>query len=244
VSQADFSGRIAIVTGASRGIGRAAAFALAKAGAHVVALARTVGALEELDDDIKAAGGHATLVPLDLKDGGAIDRLGAALYERWGRLDALFGNAGELGTLSPLGHVEPSVWDEVIAVNLTANFRLIRSLDPLLRASTAGRALFVTSGAARHSHAYWGPYAASKAGLDALVKTYAAEIGQTNVRANIIDPGRVRTRMRAKAMPGEDPMTLPPPEDLLPDILRMLSPDYADNGVTYSFRDKKVIEAG
>ncbi|MCC6982077.1 MAG: SDR family NAD(P)-dependent oxidoreductase [Bauldia sp.] len=237
----DFSGRIAVVTGASRGIGRAAALALAKAGAHVVAVARTVGALEELDDEIKAAGGHATLVPLDLKDSVAIDRMGAALYERWGRVDALFGNAGELGTLAPLGHTEPKVWDDVLAVNLTANYRLIRSLDPLLRASTAGRALFVTSGAAHHNNAYWGPYSVSKAGLEALVRTYAAEIRQTNVRVNILDPGRVRTRMRAQAMPGEDPMILPPPEDLVPDILRMLSPDYDENGVTYSFREKNIV---
>lgn len=230
------AGKIAVVTGASRGIGRAAALALATAGAHVVALARTVGALEELDDEIKVNGGHATLVPADLRDGEAIDRMGAAIHERWGRVDALLGNAGVLGVLSPVGHLDPKVWDEVMAVNLTANYRLIRSLDPLLRASTAGRALFVTSGSARRNPAFWGAYSASKAGLEALVRTYAAEIRQTNVRANIIDPGRMRTRMRAQAMPGEDPMILPPPDEVTPDILRMLSADFDENGTIFNFR--------
>jgi NAD(P)-dependent dehydrogenase (short-subunit alcohol dehydrogenase family) len=183
-------------------------------------------------------------VPLDLRDAAAIDRMGAALHERWGRVDALLGNAGELGTLSPLGHTDPKVWDDVLAVNLTANYRLIRSLDPLLRASTAGRALFITSGASHHNAAYWGPYSVSKAGLEALVRTYAAEIRQSNVRANIFDPGRVRTRMRAQAMPGEDPMTLPPPKDLAPDIVRMLSPEFDENGVTFSFRTRVTERAG
>ncbi len=236
------SGKVAVVTGASRGIGRAASLALALAGAHVVALARTIGALEELDDEIKVNGGHATLVPLDLRDAVAIDRMGAAIHERWGRVDALLGNAGELGTLSPLGHLDPKVWDTVMAVNLTANYRLIRSLDPLLRAAVAGRALFVTSGAAHHNNAFWGAYSVSKAGLEALVKTYAAEVRQTNVRVNLIDPGRTRTRMRGQAMPGENPMTLPPPDEVAPDIVRMLSPEFEDNGTIFNF-SRKTAEA-
>jgi NAD(P)-dependent dehydrogenase (short-subunit alcohol dehydrogenase family) len=226
---ADLKGRIAVVTGASRGIGRAVALALGEAGVHVVAIARTVGAIEELDDAIRAKGGAATLVPLDLRDGPAIDRLGAALYERWGRLDMLLGNAGILGAITPVPHIEPKVFDDVIALNLTANWRLVRSLDPLLRQSDAGRALFVTCGAA--PLAYWGLYAASKAALEAMVKTYAAEMRQTKVKANLIDPGPVRTRLRAQAMPGEDPATLPAPEQAVPAILRMLSPDYLQNGV-------------
>ncbi len=194
--------RIAVVTGASRGIGRAAALALAEAGAHVIAVARTAGGLEELDDAIKAKGGAATLVPLDLKDSAGIDRLGAAIYERWGRLDMLFANAGILGTITPLAHLDPKVWDEAMAVNVTANWRLIRSLDPLLRLSDAGRALFVSSGAARSCRAYWGPYSVSKAALEALVRTYAEEVRKTPIRVAAIDPGRTRTAMREQAMPG------------------------------------------
>src|SRR5882757_9567881 len=179
-----FKDRVAVVTGASRGIGRAAALALAEAGAHVVAVARTVGALEELDDAIRAQGGAATLVPLDLKDSAGIDRLGAAIFSRWGKLDMLLGNAGLLGAITPLAHLEPKVWDDVMAVNVTANWRLIRSLDPLLRQSTAGRAVFLTSGVTYSFPAYWGAYAISKAALEAVVRTYAREVAQTPVRAN------------------------------------------------------------
>jgi NAD(P)-dependent dehydrogenase (short-subunit alcohol dehydrogenase family) len=227
---AELKGRIAVVTGASRGIGRAAALALGAAGVHVVAVARTVGALEELDDAIRATGGAATLVPLDLKDGAAIDRLGAALYERWGRLDMLLGNAGILGAITPVPHIEPKVFDDVLAVNLTANWRLIRSLDPLLRQSDAGRALFVTSDEFRLPIPYWGVYATSKAALETLVKTYAGETRLTRVRANLLNPGPIRTRLRAQAMPGEDPETVRPPEAVVPDILRMLSPDFTQSG--------------
>lgn len=234
-------GRVAVVTGASRGIGRAAALALSSAGAHIVALARTQGALEELDDAIRAGGGQATLVPLDLKDFDALDRLGAALHERWGRLDILLGNAGLLGGLSPLGHFDPKTWDEVMAVNVTANWRLIRSLDPLLRASDAGRAIFVSSGAATKCRAYWGPYSVSKAALDALVRTYAAETVTTAVRVMLVNPGPLRTRMRAAAMPGEDPETLRTPEDLAPHLLRLASPDWTSTGTLFDFPQGRVL---
>jgi NAD(P)-dependent dehydrogenase (short-subunit alcohol dehydrogenase family) len=233
--------RIAVVTGASRGIGRAAALALARAGAHVVALARTQGALEEVDDEIRALGGAATLVPVDLTDYEAIDRLGAALHERWGRLDVLIGNAGILGEVTPLTHVDPKVWDTVMAVNVTANWRLIRSLDPLLRASDAGRAIFVTSGAAHHCKAYWGPYSVSKAALQALVRTYAAETASTAVRAMLVNPGPLRTRMRAAAMPGEDPMTLRTPDDLAPHFVHLASPAWPETGKIYEFAQDRVL---
>jgi NAD(P)-dependent dehydrogenase (short-subunit alcohol dehydrogenase family) len=238
---ADLSGRVAVVTGASRGIGRAAALGLAEAGAHVVAVARTVGGLEELDDAIKAKGGSATLVPLDLKDSAGIDRLGAALYERWGKLDMLLGNAGLLGAITPLGHLEPKVWDEVMAINVTANWRLIRSLDPLLRKAEAGRALFLTSSASLRGQPFHGLYAASKAALNALVRTYAAEVATTRVKANLLSPGPVRTRMRAQSRPGEDPEMVPHPESLVPHLLRMLSPDYTESGVLYDVPSGKNI---
>lgn len=235
------TGRVAVVTGASRGIGEAAALALAKAGAHVVAVARTVGGLEALDDLIKAAGGTATLVPLDLKDYPGIDRLGAALYERFGRLDMLLANAGLLGAITPLHHLDPKVFEEVMAVNVTANYRLIRSLDPLLRQSDAGRALFVTSGATRRCRPYWGAYSASKAALEALVRTWAAEVATTALKVNLLDPGRVRTRMRAQAAPGEDPLTLPEPATLAPAILRMLSPGTTEHGVLHAAAEGETV---
>ena len=201
-------GRISVITGASRGLGAAIAKRFAGEGSHVVLVARTVGGLEEVDDAIRAEGGAATLVPLDLTEFDRIDEMGAALARRFGRIDVLVGNAGILGTLSPMGHIETQVWDRVIAVNLTANWRLIRSFDPLLRASDSGRAIFVTSGAAGGAHPYWGAYAASKAALEAMVKTWAGEVTKTPVKVNLVDPGALRTSMRAEAYPGEDPMTL------------------------------------
>ena len=228
-------GRVAVITGASRGIGYQAAKGFAAAGAHVVAVARTVGGLEELDDEIRAAGGGATLVPLDLKDFDGIDRLGGALYDRWGRLDIFFANAGILGQLSPLGHIPPKVWDEVMAVNVTANWRLIRSLDPLLRQSDAGRALFMSSGAARNCRPFWGPYSVSKAALEALARTYAGEVRNTLIRVVVIDPGRTRTAMRAQAMPGEDPATLPHPSEIVPPLIEMASPGFDRTDVLYDF---------
>jgi NAD(P)-dependent dehydrogenase (short-subunit alcohol dehydrogenase family) len=233
--------RVAVVTGASRGIGRAAALAFAEAGAHIVALARTQGALEELDDAIREKGSTATLVPVNLKDFDALDRLGAAIHERWGKLDVLLGNAGILGELAPITHIDQPVWDEVMAINVTANYRLIRSLDPLLRASDAGRAIFVSSGAAHKCTAYWGPYSISKAALEALVRTYAAETVTTPVRAMLLNPGPLRTNMRRTAMPGEDPMTLKTPEDLAPHILKLALPDWSETGKIYDFPNGGVV---
>jgi NAD(P)-dependent dehydrogenase (short-subunit alcohol dehydrogenase family) len=233
---------VAVVTGASRGLGYGLAKALAREGAHVIAVARTVGGLEELDDEIGAIGGTATLVPADLKDFAAIDRLGAAIFERWKQLDILIGNAGVLGQLSPLGHIDPKVWDEAVAVNLTANWRLIRSLDPLLRAAPAGRAVFVTSGAVQNLRAYWGSYSVTKAALEALVKTYAAEISKTEVRANLFNPGATRTAMRAKAFPGEDPGRLPAPDDVAVAALPLCLSSCSSNGSIFDFQDGKLSE--
>jgi len=226
----ELSGKVVLVTGASRGIGYAAGIEAARRGAHVIAVARTVGGLEELDDAIQAEGGSTTLVPLDLRDGDAIDRLGAAIFERWGHLDGLVANAGQLGVLSPVAHIKPDDFDKVMAVNVTANYRLLRSLDLLLRQSEAGRAVFVSSGSARSARPFWGLYAASKAALDALVKSYAGEVASTQVRANVFYPGVVRTAMRAKAMPGEDPNTLPTPAEVAPQLIDMLSPSLDENG--------------
>ncbi len=231
-----YSGKIALVTGASRGIGRAAAIALGREGAHVICVARTVGGLEETDDAIQKAGGSATLVPLNLKDFAAIDRLGASIFERWKKLDMFLGNAAILGVLTPLAHLDPKVFQELLDINITANWRLIRSLDPLLQQSDAGRVLFVSSAAARRHTPYWGGYAMSKAALEMLAFTYAAECGGTKVKVNALDPGPVRTMMRMKAMPGEDPATLPRPEELTPMILEALSPSNDKNGELIKFR--------
>lgn len=238
------SGRIALITGASRGIGRAVALELARAGAHVIALARTQGGLEELDDAIRAEAGEATLVPCDLKDFAALDRLGAAIFERWKKLDIFIGNGGLLGPITPLAHVDPPKWDEVLAVNVTANWRLIRSLDLPLRASDAGRVVFVSSGAghAAYLKPYWGPYAISKAALDALGRTYAAETETTsNVKVMLVNPGPIRTRMRAAAMPGEDPSVLKPPEDLAPKIVALSSPAWTQTGKLYDFPRDEIL---
>ena len=214
--------KIALVTGASRGIGRASALALAKAGAQVVAVARTQGGLEELDDEIRAATGRpATLVPLDVSDGDALDQLGFALHQRFARLDILVHAAGVLGPLTPVAHIEPKHWDVVVAANLTAPYRLIRTTEPLLRAAPAARAIFLTSSRAHRPRAFWGPYGATKAGLENLVRTWADELEQTPIRAVLLEPGAMRTHMRAEAMPGEDPETLPDPSEIGPLIVEL-----------------------
>ncbi len=238
------AGRVALVTGASRGIGRAVALELARRGAHVIALARTQGALEELDDAIRAMGGEATLVPCDIKDFDALDRLGAAIHQRWGKLDILVGNAGILGPLTPIAHCDPDKWEQVFGVNVTANYRLLRSLDPLLRASDAGRVVFISSGAAQKSDftAYWGPYAASKSALDAIVRTYAAEtLNVSKVRVMSVNPGPLRTRMRAAAMPGEDPATLRTPEEFAPKVADLCSPEWSETGKIYDFPSDQLL---
>jgi NAD(P)-dependent dehydrogenase (short-subunit alcohol dehydrogenase family) len=232
------TGRLALVTGASRGIGAAVAKAFAREGAHIIATARTQGGLEELDDAIRGMGCEAaTLLPADLTEFDLIDRLGAAIYERFGRLDILVGNAGILGPLSPVAHIDPPDWDRVLAINLTANYRLIRSMEPLLRLSPAGRAIFATSGAADGKHAYWGSYAVSKGALEVLVSTWAAEMENTTVRANLINPGGTRTRMRAEAFPGEDPKTLPTPEEVAEAYVPLAEAGCMLNGARIEARD-------
>src|SRR5882724_2513818 len=233
--------RIALVTGASRGIGYATARALAKAGAHVFAVARTQGGLEELDDEIRKDGGSATLVPLNLTDFDGIARLGAALHERHGKLDILVGNAGVAGPSSPLGHIEMKPWNDVMAINVSANFQLIRCMEPLLKKSDAGRAVFVTSGAANKASAYLGPYAASKAALETLVRVWARETAATPVRANLFDPGPIRTRMRATVFPGEDPLTLDTPEQAAEFIVPMCAPDWTETGKFYVYKTRTLM---
>lgn len=230
-------GRVTLVTGASRGIGYAAAIELAKAGSHIIATARTQGGLEDLDDAIRKVGGECTVVPMDFKMMDGIDQLGGAIYERWGRLDGLLANAGVLGEIAPVPHIAPKKMDEVLAVNVTANFRLIRSMEPLLMASPSGRAVFMSSRAAVSRKAFWGAYAASKAALDAMVQCWADETEKTNLRINLVNPGPVRTQMRAKAMPGEDPDTLPKPADIAKRLVPLLAPAWKTHGEIISFRD-------
>ena len=229
-SELDLSGRVALVTGASRGIGYFIARELATAGAHVIAVARTVGGLEELDDEVKQAGGQTTLVPLDLADMAGIDRLGGAIHERWGKLDVMVANAGVVGVLGPIGHIEAKVFDKVMLLNVNAVWRLMRTTDPLLRLSDAGRAILMSSGAAHSARAFWGPYAASKAALEALARSWADETKNTALRVNSVNPGATRTAMRAQAMPGEDPMTLPHPSEVAKKIVALASPDLTETG--------------
>jgi NAD(P)-dependent dehydrogenase (short-subunit alcohol dehydrogenase family) len=238
----DLTGRIALVTGASRGIGYFTAKSLAAAGAHVIAVARTVGGLEELDDEVRRGGkGGLTLVPLDLIDLPGIDRLGGQIHERWGKLDILVANAGVLGTISPIGHVEAKVFDRVMAVNVTATWRLMRSVDPLLKLSDAGRALILSSGAAHSAKAYWGPYAASKAAVEALARSWADEAKNMALKVNSVDPGATRTAMRAQAMPGEDPMTLPHPSEIGARIAAIASPAEMRTGQIYQAKHDRWI---
>jgi NAD(P)-dependent dehydrogenase (short-subunit alcohol dehydrogenase family) len=231
-------GKVAVVTGASRGIGKATALALAKEGAHIIAVARTIGALEALDDEIKAVSGNAaTLVPLDITDFDALDRLGGVIMEKYGKLDILIANAGFLADITPVSHLKPKTFDKLMNVNVTANYRLIRSLDPLLRAADHGRAVFMgSSNVARNPRHFWGGYATSKAALECLVKTYAQEIERSNLRVNILNPGPIRTAMRAKAAPGEDASKLDTPEDLMPLMMQLCSPEFNDNGIVADYK--------
>ncbi len=223
-------GQIALITGASRGIGKACALKLAAQGAHCILVAKTTGGLEEVDDEINALGGTATLVPMNLTDYPAIDRLGASLYERYGKLDILIGNAGILGKLSPMGHIDTKDWDQVLAVNLTANWRLLRSMDPLLRQSQGGRVVMMTSSVAAKPRAYWGIYAISKAALENMTLTYGEEVLKTNIKINLVDPGATATRMRAEAFPGEDPATLKSPEDVAEIVMGLCGPECSSHG--------------
>ncbi|MEP9397288.1 SDR family NAD(P)-dependent oxidoreductase [Mesorhizobium sp. KR2-14] len=237
----NLSGRIALVTGASRGIGYQIAKQMAAAGAHVIAVARTVGGLEDLDDEIKAAGGQATLVPLDLTDMGGIDRLGGAINERWGKLDILVANAGVLGVIAPIGHVEAKVFEKVMAVNVTSTWRMIRSVDPLLRKSDAGRAILLSSGVAHSARAFWAPYAASKAAVEVLGRSWADETRNMPLRVNCVNPGATRTAMRAQAMPGENPDTLPTPAEIAAKILPLASPTLRETGMLFEAREERFV---
>ncbi|SCW29134.1 NAD(P)-dependent dehydrogenase, short-chain alcohol dehydrogenase family [Rhizobium mongolense subsp. loessense] len=238
----DLKNRIALVTGASRGIGYFTALELAKAGAHVIACARTVGGLEELDDAIKAAGGSATLVPFDLADMNAIDALGASIFERWGKLDILVANAGVLGVISPIGHIEAKTFEKVMNINVTATWRLIRSVDPLLTRSDAGRAVIISSAAAHKCRPFWGPYSASKAAVEALARTWAGESRSTALRITSVDPGATRTAMRAQAVPGEDPATLPHPSEVAKAILPLVGPDVTETGKLFIVRENRLVD--
>lgn len=233
-------GKVALVTGATRGIGAGVTLALARKGAHIIMVGRTTGALEEMDDAVQELGAEATLVPLDLMDYDGIDRLGGHVAKNWGKLDILIGNAGILGPISPVGHIPPKDWDKLMAINVNANYRLIRSFDPLLKAADAGRAIFVTSTVAESCRAYWGGYATTKAALNCLVKTYANEVANTTaIKANIINPGPIRTAMRSTAMPGEDPENLDTPHDIAPLFVKMSLPEFQANGQIISYTDYK-----
>lgn len=237
----NLSGKVALVTGASRGIGYFTALELAKAGAHVVACARTVGGLEDLDDAIKAIGGSATLVPFDLADMNAIDALGASIFERWGKLDILVANAGVLGVISPIGHIEAKVFEKVMTINVTATWRLIRSVDPLLTRSEAGRAVILSSAAAHRCRPFWGAYSASKAAVEALSRTWAGETEKTPLRVTSVDPGATRTAMRTQAVPGENPETLPHPSEVAKAMMPLLSPDFTETGKLFIVRENKLV---
>jgi len=235
-----FKDYVAVVTGASRGIGYATAKALASEGAHVFAIARTVGSLEALDDEIKEVGGETTLVPLDITDYDALDRLGGIIAEKYGKLDILIGNAGTLGDITPISHLKPKVWQQLMDINVTANYRLIRSLDPLLRAADNGRAVFVGSASlVRDPRPYWGGYSTSKAALECLAKTYAKEVEKSNLRVNILNPGPIKTAMRARAVPGEDSSTIDTPEDLMPLMIKICSADFRANGKVVDYQKFK-----
>lgn len=229
-------GKVILITGASRGIGEAVALAATQAGAELIITGRTIGALEDLDDKIRTANGNATIVELDMSDYAAIPRLAGAIYKRWGRLDGLVANAAMLGPLTPLSHLDEAIWDSTISINLTAQWHLIRNMEPLLISAPAGRAILVSSGVAEGTKPFWGPYAVSKAGLEAMGRVWAGETEQTNLRVNILNPGSTATRMRASAFPGEDPDSLPQPADIAPAFLTLLDPNCSDHGKRFDAR--------
>ncbi|VVT15831.1 SDR family NAD(P)-dependent oxidoreductase [Rhizobium sp. EC-SD404] len=237
----DLKGRIALVTGASRGIGYFTALELAKSGAHVIAVARTVGGLEELDDEIKAVGGTATLVPLDLADMKAIDALGGSIHERWGKLDVLVANAGLLGTIAPIGHTKAKDFEKVMTINVNATWRLMRTVEPLIKASDAGRGIFLSSGVAHSCRPFWGAYAASKAAIETMARVWANELVNFGVRINNVNPGATRTAMRAQAVPGENPSTLPDPRDVAAKIVKLADPALAENGMLFDVRQDRFL---
>ncbi|AKO27553.1 MULTISPECIES: SDR family NAD(P)-dependent oxidoreductase [Brucella] len=238
----DLTGRLALVTGASRGIGYFLSLELAKRGAHVIAVARTVGGLEELDDEIRKLGSSATLVPLDITDMEALDRLGGTIHERWGKLDILVANAGILGTISPIGHVEAKTFEKVMNINVTSVWRLIRSVDPLLRASDTGRAIMLSSGVAHSCRAFWGPYAASKAAVEVMARCWAEETKKMKLKINSVNPGATRTAMRAQAMPGEDPETLPTPQSVAEKIVKLADPKLEVTGKLFDVRQDRFLD--
>lgn len=237
----DLKGRIALVTGASRGIGYFTALELAKSGAHVIAVARTVGGLEELDDEIKAVGGTATLVPLDLADMKAIDALGGSIHERWGKLDVLVANAGLLGTIAPIGHTKAKDFEKVMTINVNATWRLMRTVEPLIKASDAGRGIFLSSGVAHSCRPFWGAYAASKAAIETMARVWANELVNFGVRINNVNPGATRTAMRAQAVPGENPSTLPDPRDVAAKIVKLADPALTKNGMLFDVRQDRFL---
>lgn len=235
-------GRIALVTGASRGIGFYLALELAKRGAHIIAVARTIGGLEELDDEITQCGSKATLVPLDLHDMKAIDRLGNEINERWHKLDILVANAGVLGAISPVAHVEATTFEDVVEINLVSQWRLIRAVEPVLRRSDCARAILFSSGVVHKPRAFWGPYAASKAAFEVLGRCWADEVKNTAIKVNMASPGATRTAMRAQAMPGEDPSILPTAEEIAKKIVVLASPDLKENGRFFDARKNRFLD--
>ncbi|MET3560215.1 NAD(P)-dependent dehydrogenase (short-subunit alcohol dehydrogenase family) [Bartonella japonica] len=244
MKKTDFNlfGRVALVTGASRGIGYHLALELAVRGAHIIALARSVNELTELDNKIQEKGSHATLVPLDLHHMDNIDTLSDSIDKRWGKLDIMVANAGILGTLSPVAHIENTVFEDVFQINLVSQWRLMKAVEPLLRKSDAGRAILLSSSVAHVARAFWAPYAASKAALEMIARCWAEELKQTPIKINCVDPGATRTAMRAKAMPGEDPQTLPSPQEVAAKIAHLSSPDLKKTGKLFNVRQNRFMD--
>ncbi|WP_208440453.1 SDR family NAD(P)-dependent oxidoreductase [Bartonella raoultii] len=235
-------GRVALVTGASRGIGYYLALELAARGAHIIALARTVSGLTELDNQIRKKGALATLVPLDLHHMENIDALALSIANRWKKLDIVVANAGILGTLSPIAHIENMVFEDVFQINLFSQWRLIKAVEPLLRESDAGRAILLSSSVAHVARPFWGAYAASKAALEMIARCWAEELKQTPIKINCVNPGATRTAMRAEAMPGEDPETLPSPQEIAKKIIHLLSPDLKETGKLFNVRENRFVD--